>query len=106
MSKLRITHFPQIPCNPFIVEVNDLKEAKKITDVLAAYDLFQYKEKIKPDYCNSTFLEEYNEEEDVWYTWYDEESGISDINEYFNHIEEIRQYIKERFNGGDNNNNE
>lgn len=81
--KLRIKHYPQIPCKPFIVEVNSLGEAKKISDTLAYYDLFQYKNKIKPDYSNMTILEEYDEKEKEWLSWEDEETGINDLNEYF-----------------------
>lgn len=81
-KKLRVVHFPQIPCNGFKVEVNNLVEAKKIMDVLANYDLFQYENRIKPDYCNSTVLEEFNEDNQEWYGWYDEETGIDDLDEY------------------------
>lgn len=82
-KKLRVSHFPQIPCKPFIVEVKDLEEAKKIYDVLANYDLFQYDNRIKPDYCNATVIEEFDEEEQDWLSWCDEETGIDNINEYF-----------------------
>lgn len=40
MKKVRVAHFPQVPCKPFIVEVRDLREAKLIYDVLADYDEF------------------------------------------------------------------
>lgn len=83
MKKLRVSHFPQIPCKAFIVEVEDLKQAKKIMDILANYDLFQYENKIKPDYCNTTVLEEFDEEEQEWLSWCDDETGIDDIDEYF-----------------------
>lgn len=76
MKKLRVSHFPQIPCKPFIVEVKDLCEAKKIFDILADYDLFQYENKIKPDYANMTVLEEFDEDEQEWVSWYDEETEI------------------------------
>lgn len=92
MSKqLRISHFPQLPCKEFIVEVNDLEEAKKIMDLLANYDLFQYENNIKPDYCNATVLEQYDEEEQEWISWYDEETGIDDIDEYFAWLEDCEQ---------------
>ena len=40
---------------------------------LADYDLFQFDNNIKPDYCNAGGLEVFEEEE--WSTWYDEETG-------------------------------
>lgn len=86
-KKLRVLHFPQIPCNPFEIKVEDLKEAKKMCDVLANYDLFQYENRIKPDYSNMTIVEEFDEKEQEWVSWYDEETGIDNIYEYFEYIE-------------------
>lgn len=81
--KLRVCHFPQIPHKPFVVEVEDLCQAKFLSDVLANYDLFQYKNKIKPDYANMTIVEMWDEEEEEWISWFDKETGIDDINLYF-----------------------
>jgi len=86
MKKIRVAHFPQVPCKPFIVEVRDLKEAKLIYDVLADYDEFQYLNRIKPDYCNATVIEEFDEESGKWVSWCDDETGIDDIDEYFEYI--------------------
>lgn len=81
MKKLRICHFPQIPCEPFIVPVKDLEEAKKILDVLADYDIFQFENKIKPDYCNMTTLEEWDEKEQDWIDY--------DLDEHYEQIRSI-----------------
>jgi hypothetical protein len=86
-KKLRICHFPQVPCKPFIVEVKDLNEAKNIFDTLAYYDIFQFENRIKPDYCNTTVLEEWSKEENDWISWSDDETGIDDLDEYFDHLE-------------------
>lgn len=86
MKKLRVSHFPQIPCKAFTVEVKTLEEAKKISDVLANYDLFQYENRIKPDYANATVVEEFDEEEQEWISWCDDKTGIDDIDEYFEYI--------------------
>lgn len=88
MKKLRVSHIPQIPFKAFQVEVKDLAEAKKISDVLANYDLFQYENNIKPDYSNATFIEEYDETENAWISWSDEKTGIDNIQEYFDQLEE------------------
>ena len=82
--KLRISHFPQVPCKPFHVEVNSIDEALKIMNVLANYDIFQFKNRIKPDFCNATTLEIWDEDSDGegtpgWITWYDEDGyGIDE----------------------------
>ena len=58
MSRLRIWHIPQVPMRAFHVEVETLKEAIKILDILANYDLFQFENQVKPDYCNAQGLQE------------------------------------------------
>jgi hypothetical protein len=90
--KLRIAHYPQVPCAAFYVDVVSFEEAKKIMDTLAYYDLFQYHNKIKPDYANMTVLEEWNEEENAWLGWMDIETGIDDVDEY---LEYLNEQIKE-----------
>ena len=54
---LRVWHIPQVPMNSFKVEVENVKEAIKILNVLADYDIFQFKNKVKPDYSNASGLE-------------------------------------------------
>lgn len=49
---LKIWWVPQVPMKPFEVCVSSFEEAKTILRILAEYDFFQYKNNIKPDYCN------------------------------------------------------
>lgn len=58
-GQLRVWHMPQLPCPAFHVYVSTLKQAKLILETLAIYDLFQLKNKIKPDYSNAQGLEVY-----------------------------------------------
>jgi hypothetical protein len=85
--KLRVCHYPQVPCKPFITEVKDLKQAHLLYNVLADYDLFQFENRIKPDYANATVVEMWDEEENEWISWCDDETGIDDINEYFEQLD-------------------
>ena len=39
--KLKVLHYPQIPCTPFEVKVSSIEEAVKTMKTLADYDLFQ-----------------------------------------------------------------
>jgi len=87
-KKLRVVHFPHITITEdgnkaFIIEVKDLEQAKFVADLLADYDNFEYTNRIKPDYTNATFVEQFNEETGEWEAWYDEETGIDDIDLYF-----------------------
>ena len=74
---LRVWHIPQVPGTAFRVVVESPREAKKILDVLANYDAFQFEHNIKPDYCNAAGLEVYEDVE--WTEWYDKDGdGIDD----------------------------
>jgi len=73
---LRVWWIPQVPGKPFHVPVASVEEAVKIMNVLAEYDLFQLKHRIKPDYSNAGGLEVF--EDDEWCGWWDEETGEDD----------------------------
>lgn len=73
MKKLRVWHIPQIPCKAFRVPVDSPEEAVKILDTLANYDIFQFDNRIKPDYCNAQGLEEWDDDEQEWCEWYSED---------------------------------
>lgn len=83
MSKLQVWWIPQVPMKSFNVEVDSVEEAAKILTVLADYDLFQFENNIKPDYCNAGGLCVWDEDADGegnpgWVDWYDEETGEDD----------------------------
>lgn len=63
---LRVYWIPQVPMEPFYARVSDLTEAHRILGVLAEYDEFQYKNKIKPDYCNAGGIQEYEPDLGGW----------------------------------------
>lgn len=82
--KLRVWHVPQVPMKAFHVPVASIREARLVLDVLAYYDVFQFENRIKPDYCNAGGLQVFNPKDDTdspdgsWYEWYDDEDN--DIN--------------------------
>lgn len=51
-KRLQVHHYPQIPCNPFCVEVKDEYEAAKLMDTLADQHIWLYNNKLIPDYAN------------------------------------------------------
>ena len=67
--KYRLWHIPQIPGKAFEVHTDDLAYAKALIDVLADYDLFQYENRIKPDYANLSGID----------VWCDPEGEYGDI---------------------------
>ena len=84
---LRVWWIPQVPMRSFYVEVDSTKEAKKIMNVLANYDIFQFENNIKPDYCNAGGLQMWEvnfdgEGSDDWCDWSDEDGNcIDDIDD-------------------------
>lgn len=73
-KKLKVWWIPQVPMKKsFEVQVTTLEEANLLLDTLAAYDAFQYKNKIKPDYSNVGGLMMFEDGE--WCDWHDEATG-------------------------------
>lgn len=75
MSQLKIWWIPQVPMPAFRREVDNLVEAKLLLDTLATYDIFQYENHLKGNYCNVGGLEVYDTESQEWIEWYDLETG-------------------------------
>lgn len=80
IGALRVQHYPQIPCGPFIVPVFSVQDGVRIMDMLAEYDRFQLDAKIKPDYSSATCLLMFDGEE--WCDWYDDATGADDPREF------------------------
>lgn len=97
--KLRVWHIPQVPGKPFYIPVNDIREAKKVMDILAYYDLFQLENNIKPDFCNASGVEIWDEEAKEWCDWYleTEDDYFDDVDEYLENNEEIQKFSQELF---------
>lgn len=59
---------------PFHVQVPDLHSAALVMDALSKYDLFQFNNRVKPDYCNAQGLEVYSRDDEdgefgPWIEW-------------------------------------
>jgi hypothetical protein len=82
VGDLQVWWIPQVPMKPFTVEVASVEMGAKLLTVLADYDLFQLKNRIKPDYCNVGGLEVWVEDDGDgvpgWNDWCDEETGEDD----------------------------
>lgn len=72
-GSLRVWWIPQVPMKPFRRAVSDLAQAKLLTEALAHYDLFQFENRIKPDYANAGGVEVFRD--GGWEDWYDDETG-------------------------------
>lgn len=70
-NKLRVSHFPQIPCPGFSVEVRNEREAYLLYETLANQHLFLYENNFIPDYSNAILVEMF--EDDEWCNYWNEE---------------------------------
>ena len=77
-NKLRVWWIPQVPMEPFHVNASSLQECVLLLDVLAKYDMFQFENNIKPDYCNAGGVEQWSDDTKEWDDWCDEETGEDD----------------------------
>lgn len=68
--KLRVWWIPQVPGEAFYMPVDNVVEGKLLLDTLAQYDLFQYDNRIKPDYANAGGLQYLDEEDNEWWDYY------------------------------------
>lgn len=66
-GEFRVWWVPQIPGKKFHVSVINIEQAKIILNTLAQYDIFQFENSIKPDYCNAGGLEVFEGGE--WIEW-------------------------------------
>ena len=86
MEKLRVWWIPQVNVNvgAFYVPVKSVEEGKKVMDILAAYDIYQEQNDIKPDYTNAGGLQRWNVNSQDWEDWdmETEYDFFDDVNEY------------------------
>lgn len=80
MKKLRM-YFIILRTKPYYKEVKSPKEAKIMIDAIADFVNTKVNEGVFPDHCSTAGLEEYDEEEKEWLTWYDK-NGL-DFDEHF-----------------------
>lgn len=84
-EKLRVWWISQVgsSCDIFYVPVKSVEEGKKVMDLLAAYDMFQLQNNIKPDFCNTGGLQVYNPEIADYEDWY-----LETDDDYFDNVDD------------------
>lgn len=66
---LHIWHIPQVPMKAFRYQVKTPIEGMRLLNVLADYDLFEFENRVKPDYSNAQGLAVYIPFEDEEWEW-------------------------------------
>ena len=83
IGDMQVWWIPQVPGEPFTVDVSTVEDGIRIMDILADYDNFQFEQNIKPDYSNVGGIRVWSDDADGegnagWNDWYDEETGEDD----------------------------
>lgn len=95
-NKLRVWWNPQVgsSCDTFYIPVESVEEGKKVMDLLAAYDMFQLQNNIKPNFCNVGGLQMLVDEE--WEDWHleTEDGYFEDVDEYCEECERSKEIDK------------
>ena len=78
--RFRVWHSPQLGAQTVYVQCNSLATAISLMDVLADYDIFQYENRIKPDYANANGVQYYDHEDGEW-SDFDVENELEDYRE-------------------------
>jgi hypothetical protein len=77
LGDLVVWHIPQIPGKAFRVPVASIDDGRRLCDVLADYDAFQFSERIKPDYCNANGIERWEADGEGGFDWF----GVDEYDE-------------------------
>lgn len=87
--KLRVSHFPQVGSNAgcFKHPVSDWDDGQRVASLLADYDMFQFNNKIKPDYCNATVIEYFDPIDNDW-------KSVDSKDDFLSMCEEIEAELK------------
>lgn len=74
--KLRVDHYAQVPCKPFVYPVKNELHAYEVCNLLAHQHLFLADSKIIPDYSNLITVLMYDEAEGEWVDYWNETLAI------------------------------
>lgn len=98
-GQLKVWWIPQVPMKALTVLVDNLGQAKMLLDTLAEYDLFQFRNNVKPDYSNAGGLQIWDETLDAgednekWTDWF--------IDGYYDNLDEYIEDNPEKVFGKD-----
>lgn len=94
---LKVWWIPQIPMKAFEIPVSSVEEGRKICDILAQYDLFQYENRVKGDYCNAGGVvfqvDEFTDDEDGNPDWWDVPDDDDEWNDILEEIASIEKKV-------------
>lgn len=66
MEKYRAWYIPQVPMESFKFECDTAEEAIMIYTAIVKFSIFEFKNRVKPDYSDAWWVQYYNEDIQDW----------------------------------------
>lgn len=73
LGDLEVWYIPQVPMKAFKYPVPSIAVGKTVLDALEMFSLFEYENRIKPDYADAGGIIRYEEDGDGGFDWFDVE---------------------------------
>jgi hypothetical protein len=67
VSRFKVWYIPQVPGTEFEVETEDLRTAAVVLETLRNFSLFEFDNRVKPDYSDAGGVAEWYEDEQEWW---------------------------------------
>jgi len=65
-AKFKAWYIPQVPMKAFEVERDTAAEAQSALDLITDFSIFEFENKVKPDYCDAGGVAVWDETEQEW----------------------------------------
>jgi hypothetical protein len=79
---IRVWYIPQVPMSAYEVDVpsRKLSEAVRIQDAIIGLSIFEYKNRVKPDYADAAGIVRYESDGEGGFEWYElDEEEIAEL---------------------------
>jgi hypothetical protein len=65
-KRFKAWYIPQVPMKPFEIEASTAAKAQTILNIIINFSIFEFENKVKPDYCDAGGVSEWNVGEQEW----------------------------------------
>lgn len=70
-ERYRVYYIPQVPMKAFTVEVTGLDAAQLLLDTIIKFSIFEFENKVKPDYSDACGIERWEEDSETGWDWFE-----------------------------------
>jgi hypothetical protein len=67
VAKFKAWYIPQVPMKAFEVEASTAAKAQTVLNILTDFSIFEFENKVKPDYCDAGGVVEWDEAAQEWF---------------------------------------